>query len=169
MDPLLPRQRQGDGYVSRLADKMEAQQLADGLDVLERARRVLEDPPAPHVDVWYGAIRLTECLADALRTAKYRGRRLPPQPDGEGDDHHDTAPGDDPETPSRPVRSEAAPAPAVPLTGTPTTPLPHTTHPRPAELAGCRGVCGVRGTAGPRRTKPGRVAAGGDVLGSRGG
>ncbi|MFE7425237.1 hypothetical protein [Streptomyces sp. NPDC057545] len=100
----------GDGYVSRLADEMEAQQLADGLDVLERARRVLEDPLSPHVEVRYGAIRLTECLADALRVAESRGRRLPPRPDGEGGDHDATTPGDDPEAPPRPVRPETAPA-----------------------------------------------------------
>ena len=94
-----------DGYVSRLADDMEAQQLADGLDVLERARRVLEDPLAPHVEMLYGAIRLTECLADALRIAESRSRRLPPQPDGEGDDHDDTAPGDDPEAAPAPEQS----------------------------------------------------------------
>ncbi len=86
-----------DGYVSRLADEMEAQQLADGLDVLERARRVLEDPLSPHVEVRYGAIRLTECLADALRIAESRGRRLP-RPAAEGDDLDVTTPGDDPET-----------------------------------------------------------------------
>jgi hypothetical protein len=65
------------GYVSRLADETEARQLADGLDVLRRARLVLEDPMSPHVEVRYAAIRLTECLADALRVAESRGRRLP--------------------------------------------------------------------------------------------
>lgn len=100
----------GDGYVSRLADETEARQLADGLDVLERARRVLEDPLSPHVEVRYGAIRLTECLADALRIAESRGRRLP-RPAAEGDDHDDTTPEDDPEAPPRSVRPGTAPAP----------------------------------------------------------
>ncbi|MFI1419516.1 hypothetical protein ACH4VX_16225 [Streptomyces sp. NPDC020731] len=71
----------GDGYVSRLADEMEARQLADGLDVLGRARLVLEDPMSPYAEVRYAGIRLTECLADALRVAESRGRRLPPADD----------------------------------------------------------------------------------------
>ncbi|MGW5214033.1 hypothetical protein ACWEQO_23220 [Streptomyces sp. NPDC004051] len=69
------------GYVSRLADETEARQLADGLDVLRRARTVLEDPMSPYAEVRYAGIRLTECLADALRVAESRGRRLP-SPDG---------------------------------------------------------------------------------------
>ncbi|CAL9464320.1 MULTISPECIES: hypothetical protein [unclassified Streptomyces] len=93
-----------DGYVSRLADEREAQQLADGLDVLERARRVLEDPLSPHVEVRYGAIRLTECLADALRIAESRGRRLP-RPAAEGGDHDVTTPGDAPGGAPIPERS----------------------------------------------------------------
>jgi len=65
------------GYVSRLADDTEATQLAEGLDVLGEARRVLEDPASPNVAVRYAAVRLAECLADALRVAESRGRRLP--------------------------------------------------------------------------------------------
>lgn len=65
------------GIVSRFADAAEARQLADGLDVLRAARRVLDDPLTPNVEVRYTAIRLTECLADALRAAESRGRRLP--------------------------------------------------------------------------------------------
>ncbi|MGJ3559931.1 hypothetical protein ACR6C2_19980 [Streptomyces sp. INA 01156] len=76
------------GYVSRLADETEVRQLADGLDVLRRARRVLEDPMSPYVEVRYAGIRLTECLADALRVAESRGRRLPSpeSPEGGGAD-----------------------------------------------------------------------------------
>ncbi|GAB3173654.1 hypothetical protein [Streptomyces incanus] len=71
------------GYVSR---------LADGLDVLRRARLVLEDPMSPYVEVRYAGVRLTECLADALRVAEARGRRLPSpddtdEPCGAGDSH----------------------------------------------------------------------------------
>lgn len=99
-----------DGYVSRMADETEARQLADGMDVLERARRVLENPMSPHVQVRYGAIRLAECLADALRIAESRGRRLS-QSDGEGDDHVDTTPGGEPEAAPRSVGLETAPVP----------------------------------------------------------
>jgi hypothetical protein len=66
----------GDGYVSRFADETEALQLAEGLDVLGEARGVLEDPASPHVAVRYAGVRLAECLADALRVAESRGRRL---------------------------------------------------------------------------------------------
>ena len=67
----------GSGIVSRLADETEARQLAAGLDVLRSARSVLDDPVSPNAEVRYTAIRLTECLADALRVAESRGRRLP--------------------------------------------------------------------------------------------
>ncbi|MFE0803699.1 hypothetical protein [Streptomyces sp. NPDC058812] len=73
------------GIMSRLADETEARQLAEGLDVCRSARRVLDDPLTPNAEVRYTAIRLTECLADALRVAESRGRRLPPA----GDDADD--------------------------------------------------------------------------------
>ncbi|MFE0414183.1 hypothetical protein [Streptomyces tendae] len=66
----------GGGFVSRLADETEVRQLAEGLDVLRSARGVLDDPVSPNAEVRYTAIRLTECLADALRVAESRGRRL---------------------------------------------------------------------------------------------
>ncbi|MEE1832131.1 hypothetical protein [Streptomyces sp. SP17KL33] len=68
------------GYVSRLADTTETRQLTTGADVLTRARQVLDDPVSPNAEVRYTAIRLTECLADALRVAESRGMRLP-EPD----------------------------------------------------------------------------------------
>ncbi|WP_121747858.1 hypothetical protein [Streptomyces sp. E2N166] len=67
----------GSGTVSRLADETEARQLTEGLDVLRSARRLLDDPVSPNAEVRYTAIRLTECLADVLRVAESRGRRLP--------------------------------------------------------------------------------------------
>jgi hypothetical protein len=69
--------------VSRLADETEARQLAEGLDVLGGARRVLDDPLSPNAEVRCTAIRLTECLADVLRVAESRGRRLPAAEHGE--------------------------------------------------------------------------------------
>ncbi|MFG2682950.1 hypothetical protein [Streptomyces sp. NPDC048392] len=73
------------GIVTRLADETEARQLAEGLDVCRSARRVLDDPLTPNAEVRYTAIRLTECLADALRVAESRGRRLPPADDDADD------------------------------------------------------------------------------------
>jgi hypothetical protein len=74
----------GGGIVSRLADETEARQLAEGLDVLRSARRLLDDPVTPNAEVRYTAIRLTECLADVLRVAESRGRRLPVADGGQG-------------------------------------------------------------------------------------
>ncbi|QFQ98971.1 hypothetical protein F9278_25620 [Streptomyces phaeolivaceus] len=73
-----------DGYMSRLADTTETRQLTEGADVLTRARRLLADPVSPNAEVRYTAIRLTECLADALRVAESRGMRLP-EPDRDTD------------------------------------------------------------------------------------
>lgn len=70
------------GTVSRLADETEARQLAVGTDVLGAACRVLGDPLSPNAEVRYAAIRLTECLADVLRVAESRGRRLTGAGDG---------------------------------------------------------------------------------------
>ncbi|MET9824423.1 hypothetical protein ABZ038_22925 [Streptomyces sp. NPDC006349] len=75
----------GSGFVSRLADETETRQLAEGMDVCRSAHRVLGDPLTPNAEVRYTAIRLTECLADALRVAESRGRRLPPAGDDTGD------------------------------------------------------------------------------------
>ncbi|MGP2435940.1 hypothetical protein [Streptomyces sp. JW3] len=65
------------GIVSRLADETEARQLAVGAEVLGAASKVLGDPLTPNAEVRYAAIRLCECLADVLRVAESRGRRLP--------------------------------------------------------------------------------------------
>ena len=66
------------GHLSRLADELEATQLANGTDVLDLARAVLDDPASPYTEVRYAGIRLAECLTDALRVAESRGLRLPP-------------------------------------------------------------------------------------------
>ncbi|MEN3582804.1 hypothetical protein AAH978_01350 [Streptomyces sp. ZYX-F-203] len=74
------------GYVSRLADDMEAVQLATGEEVLGLARITLADHASAYAEIRYAGIRLAECLSDALRVAESRGRRLPasvPPDDGE--------------------------------------------------------------------------------------
>ncbi|MEV0638450.1 hypothetical protein AB0I77_26620 [Streptomyces sp. NPDC050619] len=76
------------GYLSRLADDMEAVQLATAAEVVGRAREVLDDPMSPYAEVRYAGFRLAECLNDVLRVAESRGLRLP-GPDteaGEGDE-----------------------------------------------------------------------------------
>ncbi|MFJ7768952.1 hypothetical protein ACIQ1J_11225 [Streptomyces sp. NPDC097107] len=62
------------GPVSRLADTTEATQLGMGAELLAHAHDLL--PRAPHGELRYLAERLTEALADALRVAESRGRRL---------------------------------------------------------------------------------------------
>ncbi|WP_427920245.1 hypothetical protein [Streptomyces sp. cg40] len=64
------------GYLSRLADEMEAVQLAMAEDVLGGARKVLDDSMSPFTEVRYAAVRLAECLSDAVRVAEPRGARL---------------------------------------------------------------------------------------------
>ncbi|MEU7718108.1 hypothetical protein [Streptomyces tibetensis] len=75
------------GYLSRLADELEAVQLATGTDVLGLARKVLDDPDSPYTEVRFAGLRLAECLTDALRVAESRGMRVPVPvqvPDTEG-------------------------------------------------------------------------------------
>ncbi|MEU2285360.1 hypothetical protein ABZ614_26020 [Streptomyces sp. NPDC013178] len=69
----------GGGYLSRLADDLEAMQLTMAADVLGLARKVLDDPMSPYTEVRYAGLRLAECLTDALRVAESRGMRLPAQ------------------------------------------------------------------------------------------
>ncbi|MFC8084526.1 hypothetical protein [Streptomyces sp. NPDC057340] len=62
------------GTVSRLADTTETTQLGMGAELLAHAHDLL--PRAPHGELHYLAERLTEALADALRVAESRGRRI---------------------------------------------------------------------------------------------
>ncbi|WP_349017430.1 hypothetical protein [Streptomyces cavernicola] len=56
---------------------MEDVQLEMGAEVLEAAAKILADPVSPHSEVRYVALRLAECLNDALRVAESRGARIP--------------------------------------------------------------------------------------------
>lgn len=75
----------GGGYLSRLADDLEAAQLATGTDVLALARPLLDDPASPYTEVRFAGLRLAECLTDALRVAESRGMRLPAPDTGDGE------------------------------------------------------------------------------------
>ena len=72
-------------YLSRLADDLEAVQLATGTDVLGHARKVLDDPASPYAEVRFAGLRLAECLTDALRVAESRGMRVPVPDSEEGE------------------------------------------------------------------------------------
>ncbi|MGW1029180.1 hypothetical protein ACWD4J_36800 [Streptomyces sp. NPDC002577] len=78
--------------MSRLADDVEAAQLAMGADVLRHAWKVLDDPMSPYAEVRYAGVRLAECLGDVLRVAESRGMRLPaPDIEDGGDAESDDA------------------------------------------------------------------------------
>ncbi|WP_127355945.1 hypothetical protein [Actinacidiphila soli] len=66
-----------DGFLSRLDDSAEAQQLQTGVAVLSLARDMLNSPECMSADeMFFVTRRLAECLADALRIAESRGERL---------------------------------------------------------------------------------------------
>ncbi|WUB72708.1 hypothetical protein OG734_22800 [Streptomyces sp. NBC_00576] len=79
------------GYLSRLADDMEAVQLAMGEEVLAHSREVIEDSKASAPELRYVAAQLGACLSDALRVAESRGMRLP-APAGDETDGADEDP-----------------------------------------------------------------------------
>ncbi|MFH8555747.1 hypothetical protein [Streptomyces celluloflavus] len=66
----------GAGYVSRVADRVEAVQLTMGAELLGHARELLRDPRADAGQLRYLATRLSEALRDAVRVAESRGARL---------------------------------------------------------------------------------------------
>ncbi len=67
----------GEGYLSRLADEMEAVQLQMGTELIGHARLMLRDRKAGARELRYLSERLAEALRDALRIAESRGGRLP--------------------------------------------------------------------------------------------
>ncbi|GGY96218.1 hypothetical protein [Streptomyces poonensis] len=67
----------GDSTLSRLADDMEAAQLASGEQVLAGSRAVLADPKAGERAMRFALTRATECLEDVIRIAVSRGERVP--------------------------------------------------------------------------------------------
>ncbi|MEV5881208.1 hypothetical protein AB0L74_00430 [Streptomyces sp. NPDC052020] len=77
--------------LSRLADEMEETQLGIGREVHAAGRQMLADPGASRSELRFTAIRLAECLFDALRVAESRGERL--AANAEDDEDQDTTPG----------------------------------------------------------------------------
>ncbi|MEU7716933.1 hypothetical protein [Streptomyces tibetensis] len=63
------------GYVSRLADHIEAYQLGMASQLLEHARQVLDDGADDLEELHLLAAQLTSALRDVLRVATSRGRR----------------------------------------------------------------------------------------------
>ncbi|MFD5552387.1 hypothetical protein ACFWIA_00930 [Streptomyces sp. NPDC127068] len=67
----------GNGYLSRVADRMEATQLDMAVQLLGHARALLGDPKANERELRFVATRLVESLDETLRVAHSRGGRLP--------------------------------------------------------------------------------------------
>ncbi|WP_371598597.1 hypothetical protein [Streptomyces sp. NBC_00564] len=65
-----------DGYMSRLADNMEAVQLGMAAELLEQAQELLADRDTEAEELRLLTTKLTGALRDALRVAASRGRRL---------------------------------------------------------------------------------------------
>ncbi|WP_210592216.1 hypothetical protein [Streptomyces sp. GESEQ-35] len=65
-----------DGYMSRLADNIEAVQLGTAAELLEQASETLDDQYADPENVRRLATELTGALRDVLRVATSRGRLL---------------------------------------------------------------------------------------------
>jgi hypothetical protein len=65
-----------DGYMSRLADNIEAVQLGTAAELLEHALETLDDQDAGPEDVRRLAKELTEALRDVFRVATSRGHLL---------------------------------------------------------------------------------------------
>ncbi|MEU5678219.1 hypothetical protein [Streptomyces rochei] len=64
------------GYMSRLADNIEAVQLGMAAELLDRAAETLVDAAADRADVKLLAKELTGALRDVLRVATSRGHLL---------------------------------------------------------------------------------------------
>nr|WP_206301064.1 hypothetical protein [Streptomyces populi] len=66
----------GTGYLSRVADSVEAVQLAMADELLAHAADMLTDHGATSAQLRFLAARLAEALCDVHRVAESRGARL---------------------------------------------------------------------------------------------
>ncbi|MFB6665316.1 MULTISPECIES: hypothetical protein [Streptomyces] len=66
-----------DGYMSRLADDIEAAQLGMARELLEEASEALDNEDASHDEMRCLVRELTGALRDIFRVATSRGRRQP--------------------------------------------------------------------------------------------
>ncbi|MFF7145889.1 MULTISPECIES: hypothetical protein [Streptomyces] len=75
----------GVGYLSRLADNMEATQLGLAVELFQEAKQVLKERQWTPGELHLLAVQLTEALGNVHRIAVSRGARLP-TPDDLGDE-----------------------------------------------------------------------------------
>lgn len=66
----------GTGYVSRVADRIEEEQLSSADDLIDEARRMLAGRAWTPGELHLLAVELTASLADVRRVAESRGGRL---------------------------------------------------------------------------------------------
>ncbi|REK91374.1 hypothetical protein DY245_04965 [Streptomyces inhibens] len=71
----------GTGFVSRLADDVEAAQLDEAAELIEEARRVLDARTWTPGELHLLAVELTTVLANVRRVAESRGGLLPASDD----------------------------------------------------------------------------------------
>lgn len=79
----------GSGFVSRLADRMEEEQLDMAADLIDEAQCVLAELKWTPGELHLLAVQLTESLGSVHRIAESRGARLP-APNHDPDDMADT-------------------------------------------------------------------------------
>ncbi|MGW0475996.1 hypothetical protein [Streptomyces coeruleorubidus] len=70
----------GTGYVSRLADDIEAVQLDMADALLGHAAALLAERRVTSTELRYLALRLAESLRDVMRVTESRGARCAPSP-----------------------------------------------------------------------------------------
>ncbi|KND38366.1 cysteine peptidase family C39 domain-containing protein [Streptomyces acidiscabies] len=73
------------GYVSRLADRVEAAQLGMAGDLLEHAKDLLGDQKVTEDQLRFLIARMRESMTDLRRIAESRGERIPVTYEAEGD------------------------------------------------------------------------------------
>ncbi|MGD3111080.1 hypothetical protein [Streptomyces sp. YGL11-2] len=78
----------GTGYVSRLADRVEREQLGSAAVLVDEARKVLHGRAWTSGELHLLAVELTESLDTVHRVAESRGARLPVA-DDENDGYED--------------------------------------------------------------------------------
>ena len=71
----------GDGYVARLADDLEAEQVGMAGDLMKRVRRITAEEKPSEVELRSVVDCLLEALGDVVRVAQSSGDRLPVQHD----------------------------------------------------------------------------------------
>ncbi|MET7637677.1 hypothetical protein [Streptomyces sp. NPDC005438] len=70
----------GGGYVSKMADRVEAEQLDNGYECLDYVNEVLADEEPDMDELLFLVEPMRDALRQVLRVAKSRGERLPDPP-----------------------------------------------------------------------------------------